>query len=96
MSGIIGVESYGTMPGYGGGVLSGRDETRRMVQHRALSLLKQDVSHAAKIREHLTYQARLEGVLQLASRVIVDGDETERRDVAGQIQAVLAMGNDAA
>jgi hypothetical protein len=62
---------------------------------RGLAFLRQDVSHAAKIREHLAYQARLEGVLQLASRVIIDGDEAERRDVAGQILAVLAAGNDA-
>lgn len=64
-------------------------------QSRGLAFLRQDVGHAAKIREHLAYQARLEGVLQLASKVIVDGDEAERRDVAGQILAVLAAGNDA-
>lgn len=72
---------------------------QRMVQNRAMSLLKQDHSHARKIREYedqaKTDQmriAKLEGILRLACRVLVDGDPAERRDVAGQIQSVLPAG----
>jgi len=67
-----------------------------VAQSRGLAFLRQDVGHAAKIREHLAYQARLEGALRLARRVLADGDKAERLGVAEQIEAVLAMGNDAA
>ena len=59
-----------------------------------MALLKQDVGHAAKIREHLGYESKLEGLLQLASRVLLNGDKTERIDVANQIQALLDAGMD--
>lgn len=55
----------------------------------AMMLLRQDVSHAAKIREHLTYQARVEGLLRLAAQVLADGDDEERAEVVRQIDAVL-------
>lgn len=81
-SGIIGVEQYGTMPGYAGGTLSlGR------------SLLKQDVSHSTKIAAHLKYEAKLEGILRLAARVLIDGDRAEQLDVAEQIEAALTNGD---
>jgi hypothetical protein len=57
-----------------------------------MALLHQDVSHAAKIREHLAYQAKLEGLLRLAAQVLTSGDAAERADVAGQIQIVLDCG----
>lgn len=41
----------------------------------AMMLLRQDVAHAAKIREHLTYQAR--------------GDDAERAEVVRQIDGLL-------
>ena len=69
-------------------------ELEPKTQSRAMMLLKQDVSHAAKIREHLGYESRLEGLLQLASRVLLNGDKAERDDVAAQIQALLAAGLD--
>jgi hypothetical protein len=59
-----------------------------------MALLKQDVGHAAKIREHVRYESKLEGLLQLASRVLLNGDEAERVDVAKQIQALLDAGID--
>jgi hypothetical protein len=65
-------------------------------QSPAIMLLKQDVSHAAKIREHVRYESRLEGLLQLASRVLLNGDEAERVGVAKQIQALLDAGLDPA
>lgn len=65
-------------------------------QSTAMALLKQDVSHAAKIREHVRYESKLEGILQLASRVLLNGDEAERVDVANQIQALLDAGLDPA
>lgn len=55
----------------------------------AMILLRQDMSHARKIREHEAYQARLEGLLRLAGQVLVDGDEVERADVAMQIDVFL-------
>lgn len=55
----------------------------------AMMLLRQDVAHAAKIRDHLTYQARVEGLLRLAAQVLADGDDEERADVVRQIDAVL-------
>lgn len=55
----------------------------------AMILLRQDASHARKIREHEAYQARLEGLLRLAGQVLVDGDEVERADVAMQIDVFL-------
>jgi hypothetical protein len=58
------------------------------------ALLKQDASHAAKIREHIRYESKLEGLLQLASRVLLNGDKAERDDVAVQIQALLDAGID--
>lgn len=58
-----------------------------------MALLHQDVSHAHKIREHLAYQAKLEGILRLAAKVIIDGDQAEREQVAGQIECVLAEEN---
>ena len=54
-----------------------------------MMLLRQDVAHAAKIREHETYQARIEGLLRLAAQVLADGDDMERADVVRQIDAVL-------
>jgi hypothetical protein len=73
-----------------------------MVQNRAMSLLKQDHSHARKIREYDDQAkadqvriAKLEGVLQLASKVLVDGDEAERKDLAEQI-IKLQIGGQAA
>lgn len=65
-------------------------------QSPAIMLLKQDVSHAAKIREHIRYESRLEGLLQLASRVLLNGDKAERDDVAKQIQDLLDAGVDPA
>jgi hypothetical protein len=59
-----------------------------------MALLKQDASHAAKIREHIRYESKLEGLLQLASRVLLNGDKAERDDVAVQIQALLDAGID--
>lgn len=70
MIGRIGVEAYGTMPGYAGGALVG----------------------AEKERAAQTYIAKLEGVLRLACRVLVDGDPDERLGVAEQIQSVLPAG----
>ena len=99
MSGIVGVEAYGTMPGYAGGALGDQTEARRMVQNRAMSLLKQDHSHARKIREYEDQAkadqmriAQLEGMLRLARKVLVDGDEAERKDVAGQINKLKIGG----
>lgn len=75
---------------------------QRMVQNRAMSLLKQDHSHARKIREYEDQAkadqvsiAKLEGALRLASKVLVDGDEAERKDVAGQINKILNEGQTA-
>lgn len=72
---------------------------QRMVQNRAMSLLKQDHSHARKIREYEDQAkadqvsiAKLEGALRLASKVLVDGDEAERKDVAEQINKILNEG----
>lgn len=72
---------------------------QRMVQSRAMSLLKQDHSHARKIREYEDQAkadqvsiAKLEGALRLASKVLVDGDEAERKDVAEQINKILNEG----
>lgn len=76
---------------------AGRLETMPSpTQSKGMALLKQDVSHAAKIREHARYESRLEGLLQLASRVLLNGDEAERVDVAKQIQALLDAGLDPA
>lgn len=61
----------------------------------AMMLLRQDASHARKIREHETYQARIEGLLRLAAQVLVDGDEGERADVARQIGDVMQQGVEA-
>lgn len=55
----------------------------------AMMLLRQDVAHAAKIREHLTYQARVEGLLRLAAQVLREGDDEERADVVRQIDELL-------
>lgn len=74
--------------------VSSKEYAKAMVQNRALSLLKQDDSHARKIREHLAYQAKIEGALQLAVRVLVDGDEAERKAVAAEIRTVLDAGNE--
>lgn len=57
-----------------------------------MALLHQDVSHAAKIREHLAYQAKLEGLLRLAAQVLTSGDKAERADVAGQIECAIGEG----
>lgn len=63
---------------------------------RGLAFLKQDVGHAAKIREHLTYQAKLEGLLQLAGKALLNGDKNERRTIAKQIEDLLAQHGNAA
>ena len=55
----------------------------------AMMLLRQDVSHAAKIREHETYQARIMGLLRLAAQVLADGDDEERADVVRKIDELL-------
>lgn len=73
-----------------------QSEAAPAAQSRGMTLLKQDVSHAAKIREHLRYESKIEGLLQLASRVLLNGDEAERVDVAKQIQALLDAGLDPA
>ena len=72
---------------------------QRMVQNRAMSLLKQDHSHARKIREYEDQAkadqvriAQLEGMLRLARKVLLYGDGAERKDVAGQIKKLLARG----
>lgn len=61
-------------------------------QSKAMSLLKQDVSHARRIREYEDQAkddqvriAKLEGALRLAIKVLVDGDQNEREQVAKQI-----------
>ena len=71
-------------------------EAKRMVQSRAMSLLKQDHSHARKIREYDDQAkadqmriARLEGVLRLAVPVLRAGDDAERADVAASLEHVL-------
>jgi hypothetical protein len=69
-------------------------ETIPLIQGKAIMLLKQDVSHAAKLREHVRYESKLEGLLQLASRVLLNGDKAERDDVATQIQDLLDAGID--
>ena len=66
--------------------------TINAVRGVAMPLLKQDVAHMRKIKEHEAYQAKLEGVLGLAKRVLVDGDEAERVQVAQQIEMVLGGG----
>lgn len=63
---------------------------------RSLAFLRQDVGHAAKIREHLTYQAKLEGLLQLAGKALLDGDEIERATIASQIEDLLGQHGGAA
>ena len=64
-------------------------EAHESTRSLGMALLAQDVSHAAKIREHLAYQARLEGALRLAAHVLTDGDEFERQTTAQQIELVL-------
>lgn len=78
-------------------VIPGFTQTaQRMVQNRALSLLKQDHSHARKIREYEDQAkadqmriAKLEGVLRLAVPVLRAGDDAERADVVGYLEHVL-------
>ena len=61
-----------------------------------LALLKQDVSHAAKIKEYEADKksdqlriAKLEGVLRLAASVIRDGELSERAEVADRLDQIL-------
>lgn len=106
MSGLentsMGDFEFGIEPG--GQVLLGQEEVvpctrecaHRMVQNRAMSLLKQDHSHARKIREYDDQAkadqvriAKLEGVLRLAVPVLRAGDDAERADVAASLEQVL-------
>jgi len=73
-----------------------RQCAERMVQNRAMSLLKQDHSHARKIREYEDQAkadqlriAKLEGMLRLARKVLIDGDAAERELVAEQIEKIM-------
>jgi hypothetical protein len=61
-----------------------------------LALLKQDVSHAARIKEYeLAHKddqlriAKLEGVLRLAAQVLRDGKKVERSEVADRLDKIL-------
>ena len=99
----FGIEPGGLVDLSPGGLVPGpRECARHMIRNRAMSLLKQDHSHARKIREYEDQAkadqvsiAKLEGALRLASKVLVDGDEAERKDVAGQINKILNEGQTA-
>jgi hypothetical protein len=75
------------------------DALAAKVHSHAMALLKQDTAHAAKIREYKDAAeqdqvriAKLEGVLQLAERVLVDGDDEERAEVVAQIRKLRSGG----
>lgn len=68
---------------------------------RGMACLKQDVAHSRRIREYEDQAkadqvriAKLEGALRLASKVLVDGDEAERKDVAKQINKLHVGGQE--
>lgn len=61
-----------------------------------LALLKQDVSHAARIKEYESAHkadqlriAKLEGVVRLAAQVMRDGKKAERAEVADRLDKIL-------
>lgn len=67
-----------------------------------LALLRQDVGHAGKIKEHEAKHkadelriAKLEGALRLAVPVLKGGAKKERLAVAAQINELLAQNQEA-
>lgn len=75
------------------------DAMAAKVHSHAMALLKQDTAHAAKIREYKATAeqdqvriAKLEGLLKLVERVLVDGDESERAEVVAQIKKLRSGG----
>lgn len=56
---------------------------------RGIAFLRQDVGHMRKIREYELREAKLEAMLQLAVRVLIDGQEIERLSIAKQIKCLL-------